>query len=80
MTGSGLAPTHLSCAACSNSVVIRYHGWDDTGCHNAAAVFFCDHRDHATADSAPDTFAGAGSYAYHCQIHPSMTGTITVTG
>jgi plastocyanin len=23
---------------------------------------------------------GRGSYAYHCQIHPSMTATITVTG
>ena len=25
------------------------------------------------------TFTGAGSIAYHCSIHPSMTGTITVT-
>jgi plastocyanin len=25
------------------------------------------------------TFAAAGSYAYHCSIHPGMTGTITVT-
>ena len=26
------------------------------------------------------TFMGRGSFAYHCRIHPSMTGTITVTG
>ena len=26
------------------------------------------------------TFSTAGSYAYHCQIHPYMTGTVTVTG
>lgn len=26
------------------------------------------------------TFVGSGSFAYHCQIHSSMTGTITVTG
>lgn len=26
------------------------------------------------------TFMGAGSFAYHCQIHSSMTGTISVTG
>jgi len=25
------------------------------------------------------TFANAGTYAYHCTIHPSMKGTITVT-
>jgi plastocyanin len=26
------------------------------------------------------TFAKAGTFAYHCSIHPSMTGTVTVTG
>jgi plastocyanin len=25
------------------------------------------------------TFVAAGSFAYHCSIHPSMTGTVTVT-
>jgi plastocyanin len=25
------------------------------------------------------TFATAGTFAYHCEIHPSMVGTITVT-
>ena len=25
------------------------------------------------------TFTGAGDYAYHCSIHPTMKGTITVT-
>lgn len=25
------------------------------------------------------TFASVGTYPYHCAIHPSMTGTITVT-
>lgn len=25
------------------------------------------------------TFTAAGSYAYHCSLHPGMTGTITVT-
>lgn len=26
------------------------------------------------------TFTQDGTYGYHCSIHPSMTGTITVTG
>jgi plastocyanin len=30
------------------------------------------------ATSAPITMATAGTLAYHCQIHPSMTGTVSV--
>ena len=26
------------------------------------------------------TFLTPGTYTYHCEIHPNMTGTITVTG
>ncbi len=29
--------------------------------------------------SAPITFSSAGSIPYHCSIHPSMTGSLTVT-
>ncbi len=29
--------------------------------------------------SASRTFAQAGTYTYHCSIHPSMTGTVIVT-
>ena len=34
----------------------------------------------AAGQSYSFTFMGAGTFAYHCQIHSSMTGTITVTG
>ncbi len=26
------------------------------------------------------TFQTAGTFTYHCKIHPTMTGTVTVTG
>ena len=26
------------------------------------------------------TFTEAGTFPFHCDIHPSMTGTVTVTG
>lgn len=30
-------------------------------------------------DSYENTFSKAGTYEYHCSIHPSMTGTVIVT-
>ncbi|HEV2013529.1 MAG TPA: cupredoxin domain-containing protein [Candidatus Dormibacteraeota bacterium] len=34
----------------------------------------------AAGQSYAYTFMATGSFAYHCQIHSSMTGTITVLG
>jgi plastocyanin len=39
-----------------------------------------DSGDVASGQSYSLTFTQAGSYAYHCRIHSSMTGTITVSG
>jgi plastocyanin len=42
----------------------------DTGVFNSGNL--------ATNSSFTYTFSNTGSYAYHCAIHPSMTGTIIV--
>jgi plastocyanin len=34
----------------------------------------------ASGASYQKTFSAAGSYVYHCDIHPSMTGLVVVTG
>jgi len=34
----------------------------------------------ATGATYSRTFDAPGTFAYHCAIHPSMTGTVTVTG
>jgi plastocyanin len=33
-----------------------------------------------TGQTFSQTFSTAGSFPYHCNIHPQMTGTVTVTG
>jgi plastocyanin len=39
----------------------------------------CGTETLATGDSGGLTFSAAGTYPFHCKIHSSMTGTITVT-
>ena len=36
-------------------------------------------NDLARGETYTYTFIAAGTYAYHCSIHPDMTGTVTVT-
>jgi len=34
----------------------------------------------STGNTYAHTFGQAGTFSYHCNIHPSMTGTVTVVG
>jgi plastocyanin len=40
----------------------------------------CDTGSIASGSTGSLTFTAAGSYAFHCTIHPQMKGTVTVTG
>lgn len=44
----------------------------DTGAFDTGTI--------SSGGTAQRTFATAGTFPYHCAIHPSMTGTVTVTG
>jgi plastocyanin len=52
----------------------------DTTAHDATqdASRFASGTVNAGATSAPVTMSTAGTFTYHCPIHPGMVGTITV--
>lgn len=47
--------------------------------HAADGTILFDSGDIAAGASWPRTFDTVGTFEYHCDIHPSMQGTITVT-
>ena len=57
-------------------------GWtnNDSTAHTATTDDGgCDTGDIAVDGTAGLVFDAAGTYAYHCKIHPNMTATITIT-
>jgi len=57
---------------------VAWHNGDSIA-HTATGAGFDTGAIGAGQTSAPITFAAAGNVDYHCSIHPSMTGTLTVT-
>jgi plastocyanin len=51
---------------------VAHHVVSDTGAFDSGTL--------NNGQSYNFTFTKAGNYPYHCSIHPSMTGTIIVTG
>ena len=74
VTTSGLAftPTTLSISV-GQSVAFVVNASHDVTWQNGAA------GRGATGAPYSRTFSNAGSYTFYCSIHPSMTGTITVS-
>jgi plastocyanin len=50
----------------------------DSTAHTATASGAFDTGNIASSASKSITFATAGTFAYHCTIHPTMTGTVVV--
>ncbi len=55
--------------------------WTNAGpsTHTVTSATFDSGNINAPNGTFSHTFATAGTYAYHCSIHPNMTGSITVT-
>ncbi len=58
---------------------VSWHNADSVA-HTATGAGFDTGTISPGATSAPMTFSTAGSFDYHCSIHPSMVGTLTVSG
>jgi plastocyanin len=52
--------------------------WNSNGISHSV-TFSDDDSDIKSSGTFQKTFASAGSFPYHCRVHASMTGTITVT-
>ena len=65
-------------AAAKAGQKVAWHNSDSIA-HTATGAGFDTGIIAAGATSAPITFASAGSFDYHCSVHPSMVGTLSVT-
>lgn len=74
----GFAFAEVSDAAVGEEVVVRNndatgHTWTSTdGTFDSGTI--------AGGDTFTFTFGAAGEYSFFCGIHPTMTGSITITG
>ncbi|HWM10814.1 MAG TPA: hypothetical protein VNO82_15775 [Solirubrobacteraceae bacterium] len=68
-------------AGTGEAVTFRFQG---SLPHNAQgddpATWKAPDTGYVTNGTAVETFNNPGSYPFHCEVHPQMTGTITVTG
>ena len=80
-------PITISLASATGGVVKWTNNDQNSGVYGGAGTthnITADDGGFSSGNLAPGstfqrTFALAGSYAYHCSIHPTMKGTVTVT-
>ena len=71
------SPSNLSVTAGTTVKWTNNDGMTHTVTSNDGASF--DSGNLGAGSSFSHTFSAAGTFPYHCTIHSSMTGTITVT-
>ncbi len=74
LEGSTFAPDAVTVATGDSVTWENVDGFD----HTVTADDGAFDQQLAGGDTHEETFDEAGEFAYHCEIHPSMTGTITV--
>jgi plastocyanin len=77
IAGFAFAPATLSLPAGTTVTWTNQDPTTHTATADDGAAFDCDPV--GAGASMSFTFATPGTFAYHCKIHPTMTGTITVT-
>jgi plastocyanin len=73
MTTTAYAPNPMTVAVGTS---VTWHNSDNTT-HTSTSGSW-DSGGIAPGGSFSHTFSTAGSYTYHCTIHPGMTGTVVV--
>jgi plastocyanin len=84
-TGSGTAATIADFAFAPNPVTVSSGGFatwtnNDSTTHTVTFDTGPDCGNVAAGASVTVAFNAAGTYPYHCSIHPSMKGSVTVGG
>ena len=89
LAANAFSPTTLTISLAQQTTVTWYNG-DITGSGSYGGATGTSHRlisDNGTTfhsstiapgDIFKPTFTTAGTFTYHCEIHPTMTGTVTV--
>jgi plastocyanin len=73
------SPAAISIKAGTSVTWINQDGTDHTVVSDPGAPGAFESKNPGNGGSYSFSFSKPGTYTYHCSIHPSMTGTITVT-
>jgi plastocyanin len=73
------SPAIITIKAGASVTWVNQDGTDHTVVSDTGSAVAFESKTLSNGGSYSFTFSKPGTYSYHCSIHPSMTGTITVT-